>query len=71
MKCLSKFDSISWEYTLIQINRWAIIRQYCPKEKLDMGRVRNKMGEHLYNAKQQENTSAHHTSSATHSQIKS
>ena len=47
------------------------IRQCCPKEKLVMGYVRNKMGEHLHNAKQQGNTSAHHTSSATHPQIES
>ena len=36
-----------------------------------MGCVRNKMGEHQYNDKQQGNTSAHHTSSAAHPQIKS
>ena len=41
------------------------------KKKLDMGCVRNKMGEHPHNAKQQGNTSANHTSSAAHSQIKS
>ena len=35
-----------------------------------MGCDRNKMGEHLHNAKQQGNTSAHHTSSAAHSQIR-
>ena len=67
--CHSKFESMSWEHTLIQVNRWAITRQSCPEEKLDMGCVRNKMGEHLQYAKQQINTSAHHTSNTTHSQI--
>ena len=32
--------------------------------------LENKIGEHLRNAEQQGNTSAHHTSSATHSQVK-
>ena len=39
--CLTKFESISQEYTLIQVNRWATIRQCHPKEKLDMGCVGN------------------------------
>ena len=33
----------SWKYTFIQIDR-TVFRQYCLKEKLDMGCVRNKMG---------------------------
>ena len=39
------------------------------KRKLDMGCVRNKMGEHSHNAKQQGNISAHHTSNTAYSQI--
>ena len=36
-----------------------------------MGHVRNKMGGHPCNAKQQRNTSAHHAPSVAHPQIKS
>ena len=38
-----------------------------PKEKLDMGCVRSKMGKHPHNPKWQRNTSTHYTPSTTHS----
>ena len=48
--CITEFESISWEYTFVQVNRQTITRQCHPKEKLDMGCVRNTLGEHLHNA---------------------
>ena len=41
------------------------------KKNLDMGCVRNKMGKHLHNPRQQGNTSAYYSPSTTHSQVKS
>ena len=39
--CLIRSESISWEYTFIQVNRWATIRECHPKEKLDIECVGN------------------------------
>ena len=67
--CITEFKSICWECTFIQTNRWTIFRQSNPKEKLDMGRVSNKLGKHSHDPRQQGNTSAHHSSSTTPTQI--
>ena len=48
--CVTEFKLISQECTFVQVNRGIIIRQYYPKEKLDMGCVRNKMGKYLHDA---------------------
>ena len=47
--CLTKLKSISWKYASIQIIEWTIITQCNPKEKLDMGCMRDKMGRHPHN----------------------
>ena len=68
--CLTKLESIGWKYTSIQTNGWTIIAWCIPKEILDMGCVRDKMGKHPYNFKWQRNTFTHYTPNTTCSQNK-